>query len=371
MKSKKQVLVLGGGYGGIKALETFAHNDFLDVTLIDKNRYHYLQTESYNLVALQLSLEDIIIPLDRLVQGIDKRFQFIQDEIINIQETKVICRGGEYCFDYLLVAVGVQTFLPSLLKHEKLYEVKNLSNALYLKQHFENTIVKHFQKEQQLSNIIVIGGGSSGVEIAAEMQNYINESNLKEEVKISLIADLFLTELDETSREKALDTLQDMGIHIIKKMVTKVQNNKVYFENETIAFDFGVVAVGLSAHDFIEKLYFPKEKNLLKVDAYLRLYKNIFAAGDCALLEDRDGKSLPQTAQTAEQSGVVAAENIMRCINNKPLIKADIKIYGLAIALGGKFAIATASFIKVDGLLGYLGKKAIEQYYKISLKLKI
>ena len=367
---KKKVIIIGGGYGGIRALETLAGHANIVVTLIDQNRYHYLQTESYNFVALKNSIDDITIPLDTLVKGIDQNFSFIQDEVVKVDRHTVTCKEGEYSFDYLIIAVGVKTLIPPVFYNNHLFEVKNLSNALHLKQSFEETIVKHLKKEKQTTNIVVVGGGSSGVEIAAEMRNYLLTSNLAHEIQISLIADAFLGELDEDSRKKALQTLQNSGIRIVQKMVQKVEQNSLYLEDEVIEFDFGVVAIGLEASEFIKNLDFAKEKNLLKVDEYLRVEEYIYAIGDCAFLKDKTGEPLPQTAQTAEQSGIIAAKNILRTIQEKPLIKADIKIYGLAIALGGKFAIATASFVKVDGILGYLGKKAIEQFYKIPLKLK-
>ncbi len=371
MSDRKKVIVLGGGYGGVRALETFSKNNYLDVVLIDKNRYHYLQTESYNLVALNISLDDIIIPLDKLVKGIDESFSFFQDEVVGIKEGKLLCVNAEYLFDYLIIGVGGTTLIPPIFKNDTLFEVKNLSNAIHLKQSFENTIVKHLKKEKTKTNIVVVGGGSSGVEIAAEMGNYIHKLDMSQEIKISLIADIFLAELDDHSRKKAISTLESMGIRTIEKMVKKIQDNELYLDDEVISFDFGVVAVGLDVSDFVKNLDFEKEGNLLKVDEYLRVKENIFAIGDCVSLRDKHNKLLPPTAQTAEQSGVVAAKNILKTIEKKPLIKADMKIYGLAIALGGKFAIATTSFIKIDGILGYLGKKAIEKFYRIPLKLKI
>ncbi|RUM43779.1 MAG: hypothetical protein DSY46_07335 [Hydrogenimonas sp.] len=141
---KKKVIVLGGGYGGIKAIETLANeSDHIDVTLIDKNLYHYLQTESYNFVALNISLNDITIPLTELVQGIDKNFNFIQDEAVNIQDNTLISKHGTYEFDYLIIGVGSITKVPSIFRDKNFYEVKNLSNAIHLKQSFENTLLKH------------------------------------------------------------------------------------------------------------------------------------------------------------------------------------------------------------------------------------
>jgi len=340
------------------------------VTLIDKNLYHYLQTESYNFVALNISLNDITIPLTELVQGINKNFNFIQDEAVNIQDNTLICKNGIYEFDYLIIGVGSITKVPSIFRDKNFYEVKNLSNAIHLKQSFENTLLKHLNNMSDHSNIVVIGGGSSGVEIAAEIKNYINQSKVYKNINVTLIADMFLSELDESSKEEVFKVLKDLGIDIIQKSVNKIENQKIYLEEQTIKYDFGVVATGIDTNEFINNLDFKKENKFLVVDEYLRVSDNIFAIGDCAILKDKNGNPLPQTAQTAEQSGVFAAKNIIRLIKQKPLVKANIKIYGLAIALGGKFAIAITSFIKIDGILAYLGKKAIEQFYKIPLKLK-
>jgi len=195
MSSKKRVIVLGGGYGGIKAIETLAKEKGVEVTLVDKNLYHYLQTESYNFVALNISLNDITISLDELVKGLSKDFSFIQDEAVNIQDNILICKNGRYEFDYLIIGVGSITNIPTIFKDKNFFEVKSLSNAVSLKQSFENTLLKHLKSSSYASNIVVIGGGSSGVEIAAEMKDYLNKTKIYKNINITLIADIFLSEL--------------------------------------------------------------------------------------------------------------------------------------------------------------------------------
>jgi len=365
----KKVIILGGGYGGIKTLETFGSEN-IDVTLIDKNLYHYLQTESYNFLSFNISLNDITLPLESITKGVNKKFNFIQDEALNIKNNTLICKNNTYSFDYLIIATGSKTLIPKVFNKENFYEVKELKNAIKLKHTFENILHKHLVSKT-LSNIVVIGGGSSGVEIAAEMKNYMNESPLYKDIKVTLIAEEFLTEIDEKSREIAYENLRKLGIKIIIDRVEKVENDILYTKNKEIKYSFCVLATGIKASDFVENLDFKKENGFLVVDEYLRVRENIFAIGDCALLKDKNNNPLPPTAQTAEQSGIIAAKNILRLIHNKPLLKADLKIYGLAIALGGKFAIAITPFFKIDNILGYLGKKAIEKYYKLNLKLKM
>lgn len=365
----KKIIILGGGYGGIKAFETLSKHENLDITLIDKNIYHYMQTECYDFIVSNSSVKDITIPLKNLTESIKADAKFINDEALSVKENTVICKNKNYFFDYLIIGVGSVTNKPNVFKD--FIEVKELKNATNLKQNFELLVLKHLKKEKKFSHIVVVGGGSSGIEIAAQMQNFLNETRLNNEIKVSIIADVFLEELDEKSRENVLDILKKSGLSIKKCLVDKVENKKIFIRDEIIEFDLGVATTGIKTSEFIKNLPFEKENSFLKTDEFLRVNDKIFAVGDCVVLKDKNDNILPPTAQTAEQSGIIAAKNIMNSINSKPLQKADIKVYGLAIALGGKFAIAKAGIFKIDGILAYLGKKAIEKYYKIPLKLKI
>jgi len=141
---------------------------------------------------------------------------------------------------------------------------------------------------------------------------------------------------------------------------------------QELAFDFAVFAGGIEPSPFVQNLHFKKDtKGFLVTDEFLRVEENIFAIGDAAALKDTNGKPVPPTAQSAEQSGIIAAKNIINLIANRPLQKASIRLQGLAIALGGKYAILLTPFgFSFSGILGWIGKKAIEKYYKIPLKIK-
>lgn len=370
-ESITKIVVLGGGYGGIKALETLARSsEAIEVTLVDHNAYHYLQTESYNFIAAKSSFSAITISLEELVRGFGPSFRFVRDEAVELEEGRLRGRRGSYAYDYLIIAVGSATLLPGVLRHERLYGVKTLPEATHLKHAFEELLLRHLEGRSDPSGIVVVGGGSSGVEIAAEMRAVLNRTEIYRSVSVTLIADRFLTELDESSRRKALELLENMGIRIVKGLVERVESSRIHAAGESFDFDFGVLATGIAAVPFLQNLPFSRSGPFLEVDRTLRIAERIYAIGDCALLRDRHGHPLPPTAQTAEQSGTQAAENILRQIHGSEPKEADLKIYGLAVALGGKFAIAVTPYLKIDGILAYLGKKAIEHYYKIPLRFK-
>ena len=381
---KIKIIILGGGYGGIKALESFANHKNIEVTLIDQHTYHYLQTQSYDLVASKISLEKTFIYLPTLVKGIDKNFNFIQDEAIDIdkKQKKLICKNGIYKFDFLIIAIGSVTKFLKGFEEKGKYSlgVKSLRGALNIKHFFEKELFDRLEPSiaKKCFNIVVIGGGLSGVEIASEMKYYFNQYSKNNalscgNINITLISKHILKNLDKKAQNIAKKRLEKLGVKIIYHHVKEINEKKLFLDNnEEIEFDFSIFTGGIEPPPLIKNLNFKKnKKGFLIVNEYLKVYDNIYAIGDCAFLTDRYGKPVPPTAQSAEQSGVIAAKNILAEIKNENLIKANIKMRGLAIALGGKFALIITPFnLYITSFIGYLIKKAIEEYYKIPLKLK-
>ncbi len=379
----KKIIIVGGGYGGIKALETFAlYDEDLEVTLIDQHTYHYLQTESYDLVASKIPIEETFIYLPSLVASFEKNFKFICDEALDIKENTLICKNREYEFDYLIIATGsVTKFLKGFEeKGKNSLGVKSLRAALKVKQYFEKELFDRLEPQiaKNSFNIVVIGGGLSGVEIASEMRYFFNRYSKNNaltcgNIHIKLLSKHILKGQNESTRKKSIQRLAELGVEIVKNYVKEIDEKRVVLDNDQhIDFDFAIFTGGIEPSPFIKNISFKKdEKGFLIVDEYLRIKENIFAIGDAAKLIDHFGKTVPPTAQSAEQSGVNAAKNIIYHIKGEPLEKVDIKLRGLAIALGGKYAIVSTPFgFNIHGFLGWLIKKGIEKYYKIPLKIK-
>ncbi len=375
-----RIVIVGGGYAGIKALQTFAKaNIQADITLIDQHTYHYLQTESYDLVASKTSIDEVFIYLPSLVKGINKSFTFIQDRALKIQNNKLLTQKGAYEFDYLLIATGsVTKFLQGFEKKgDYSLGVKSLRSALQVKHYFENELFERLEPKDKKFTIIVIGGGLSGVEIAAQMRHYFNtyaKNNALScgNLHIKLISKHILKTLPQKARNKAIQRLQELGVEFVSSYVQRIEDKRAILDGgSTLSFDFAIFAGGIEPSPFIKALEFSKNaKGFLVPNQYLQIAPNIFVAGDCAELRN-DQSIVPPTAQSAEQSGIQAAQNIIRLIQHQPLKPYKVKLYGMAIALGGRYALDLTPFgLSIDGFLGYLGKKAIEKFYKIPLKYK-
>ena len=376
------VVILGGSYGGIAAMRRLSKHPEIQITLIDQHPYHFLQTEGYELISSNTSFDETIVSLPALCANYDNvTFRHRTVQTIDPKKKVILLNDGEESYDILIIAVGSVT--KRFDCDETVYNyssgAKSLRGAVKLNQFFQKELYKRLESDKKAKenfNIIIGGAGLSGVEIAAGMQYFFNRyyrSNALScaTLHIHLIA----------SRETILNGMHPKIIDIASKRLKKlrvnvhtqcrisaIENHEVLLTNDAkIPFDFMIFAGGTTTAPCLENLDIEKNtKGQLLVDAYLRskVYHDIYVVGDCAALTDKENKPLPPTAQTAMQSGEVVAQNIIYTLQNKPLKNANIKIKGIAIALGGKYAAIDLEFIRFYGYPAYLIKKLIERLYK-------
>jgi len=382
------VVIVGGSYAGLCALNELSKHPALRITVIDRHPYHFLQTEGYDLIAGKVPFDNTIISLHSLCAGFGDNITFMHAvaEKLEPEKNRLICEDGTIIeYDYIIIATGAVTrFFENItgLK-ECSYGVKSFRAAFKLKQFFETELYKRLEstKESKEKYSILIGGaGLSGVEIAAEMQAFFNRyyrsnSLSCDKIKIHLVGKSILKGMKPTVIKKAEKRLKELGVIIhTDSHITKVENQCAYLKNgKTIDFDFMIFTGGIMAAPFVQSLPFEKNKiGQIIVNGYLRPKgaENIFVVGDAANLKDKNGKRVPPTAQSAEQSGTTAGYNIVALLKGKKMKKADIKLRGLAIALGGRYAIIDAGLFCIDGIVAYIGKKFIEKSYKWPLRLR-
>jgi NADH dehydrogenase len=380
------VVILGGSYGGIAAMRRLSGYPDLQITLIDQHPYHFLQTESYELISSNTSFEETIVSLPALAANYD-HVTYLHQHIksINLEQKSVSLDEGECHYDSLIIALGSIT--KRFQCHESVYNYsggpKSLRGALRLNQFFQTELYKRLEsteKAKENFNIVVGGAGLSGVEIAAGMQYYFNRyyrSNALScaTLHIHLIA----------SRETVLYGMHPKIIEIATKRLRKLhvilhtqnritaidRHNTLLSDGTRIPFDFMIFAGGTMPVPCIQELDVKKnKKGQCLINDFLQLpeFPDVYAVGDCAALKDKHGKTLPPTAQTAIQSGEMAAENITRIHKKDAPRKADVSLKGIAIALGGKYAAIDLVFVRIKGYPAYLIKKLIERLYKWPLK---
>ncbi len=379
---RHHVVILGGSYAGIAAMRRLAKNPKLNITLIDQHPYHFLQTEGYELISSNTSFDETIVSLPALCANYDNvTFRHRKVLSVALNRNVIILNDREEPYDTLVIALGSVTkrFECDANVYNYSSGAKSLRGALKLNQFFQDELYKRLESDKKAKenfNIIVGGAGLSGVEIAAGMQHFFNRyyrSNALScaTLHIHLIASrkTVLNGMHQGIIKSATKRLKNLRVQVHTQCrIASIHAHETLLTNGTkIPFDFMIFAGGTTTAPCLKTLDIEQTpRGQFIVDEYLHAigHKNIYIVGDTAALKDKKGHPLPPTAQTAIQSGKLAATNIIRSLQNLQLKKADLKMKGIAIALGGKYAAIDLQYIRFYGYTAYLIKKLIERLYK-------
>ena len=388
-----KVVVIGGGYGGLRAIEFLAKQKNIEITLIDKNPYHYLQTEAYGYIAGRFDIHEIAIDLAKWCEGFKRNVNFLYEKAIFIDYDKqrISTQNQEISYDYLIVATGAQTNFFSFIEglRENSYGVKNLMRAYNFRKEFENLIYRNLQNEEindsaSEINLAIGGAGLSGVEVAAEMAHVIKSyaKTLGERakmIKIVLIdaSETILPGMSPYIIKNTHKRLEKLGVQILTSaFISNVDKTTIYFKNgDELNYHFMIFTGGIKASNLNTK----QEGTINRInqfipDGQLNIHntKNVFAIGDCVEVRDKNEKILPPTAQIAEKSAEYVANTILKRTAGKETEPFHAEVSGIFVALGGKYAVGEMfGFIKVKGYWAYLLKKAITYAYFLGLHLRI
>jgi NADH:ubiquinone reductase (H+-translocating) len=386
---RKKVLIIGGGYGGIRAAHGLAKNKDFEITLIDSKPYHYLQTDVYDFIANKTTITDISVSLVTLFFGTN--INFLQRKITKIlsSENKIVtAEGEEISFDYLVMAIGSRTYFPSFIEglSEYAHGVKSAKRAFEFKQKFEEAIYKKVESEGtcELSpdfNVVVGGGGLSGVEISAAMAEYSQRffalgGYACGGISIYLIeaSENILNGIDQYLVKKSRKRLEELGVNIIVgDKILKVDEHSVHLgSGKNVAMNFMIWTGGVEVRKIDGDGFEFNQRGQLKIDEFSRVkgFGNIFAIGDCAEVINTSGKILAPTAMVAEFGADIVACNIIATEHKKELKKIAFDLPGMLVALGGFYTVGIIYGFRLSGIIGYLAKKAVSQIYKWPLTQK-
>jgi NADH dehydrogenase len=393
--NKKRVVIAGSGYGGLKALGELAHRNDLEIILVDKNPYHYLQTDVYDFIANKTNVTDVAISLVTLTSYYCGKVEFVQGKIVHfdLANNKIVMENGDNIeYDYIVISVGSRTFFPPQIEglHEYSHGIKSLRWAFLFKQKFEQAMHKKVEEEGHCSvspdfNMVIGGAGLSGVEIAAAMSEY-SQSFFKHSGYVCGGINVYLIEgapsimygLDPYLIKTTEKKLKALGVKIITgAKIQKVNEHSVELsDGRIVQMNFMVWTGGIKASPVLESIDAPKNaRHHLLVDEHFRVgeYKNAFAIGDCTETKNSNGKIIPPTAQLAEVGGVLVGKNISLMIDGKEAKHTtnEIDFKGVLVAVGGTDCVAfLMNKFRFSGLPAFLVKKMVCVGYKEPLVAK-
>ena len=339
---KKHILIVGGGFAGINLIKSLKNDNRFKITLVDKNNYHFFPPLIYQVATSFIEASNISYPFRKLFSE-NKNVKFHMGSLIRVHpENKTIeTDTGNLSYDYLVLALGTESNffgMENVQKHA--LPMKNIEEALYLRNHVLLTLEeaarnKNISEAEKLQNIVIAGGGPTGVELAgmlAEMGKYIAKKEYPE-IKLNLSSiylidalPSLLSPMSKLAQQTAYDKLKELGVKILLNVSVKdyinckvILSDGKTIDTETLIWTSGVT--GREIKGLAEKSI-GKGRRVL-VDGYNKVEytANIYAMGDICLMlsEEKYPNGHPQLAQVAIQQGKNLAANFKRIEDGKVL----------------------------------------------------
>ncbi|QNG60603.1 NAD(P)/FAD-dependent oxidoreductase [Bacillus sp. PAMC26568] len=380
---KPKIVVLGAGYGGLMAvtrLQKAIGVNEADLTLVNKNDYHYETTWLHEASAGTLHHDKARYQVKDVIDN--SRVKFVKDTVVSINkdEKKIVLSNGELEYDYLVISLGSnpETFGIKGLK-EYAFGITNINSARQLREHIEYQFATYnteeVKRDQRLA-IVVGGAGFTGIEFLGELANRVPELCREYDIdhkKVRIIcveaAPTALPGFDPELVEYAVNHLEHKGVEFKIGTAIKecVEDGIIVAKDdvmEELKADTVVWAAGVRGNSIVEEAGFENMRGRVKVDSYLRApgHEDVFIIGDCSLVINEEiNRPYPPTAQIAMQQGITAAKNIAVAVRDQGEMeefKPDIK--GTVASLGENDAVGMVFGKKVMGTKASFMKKMID-----------
>ena len=390
--NKKKILIIGGGFGGIRAaldLDKKLSSKEAEITLVDKNNFHLFLPDLYEVGSAigdayreegndqyQIQLRKTVnIPYADIFEGTKVNFEQAEIIGIDLEKKEVISKGERvFLYDYLVLGLGAETEtfgIPGVA--EQAYKFKNVEDALLLN-----------KKINQVgpSKIIVVGGGFNGIELAAELaccfKNLKKLSGVDTKdcgIKIIEAMPRILPTGSEKERGIIRKRLADLKIEILENSkIAEVGTDFVQIqEGEKLQANFIIWTAGIRAASFLKNIFGLRldERGKMIINNFLQAegWSNVLGIGDnTVFIDPATKKPIPGLAYVAVDEGKIVAENIYRTIKNKSL-KSYQPFYSVWIApVGGKFAVAhLTSWLTISGFWGWVIRELVDLRYFLSI----
>ena len=371
---KKRVIIVGCGFAGLTLARKLKNSDF-QVVIIDKHNYHQFPPLFYQVASAGLEADSILFPLRKIFQNY-KNYHIRKAEVkaVDSVNNQLVTTAGIVEYDYLVLAHGATNSYFGSVQMQKysramktIAEVLDLRNSLLM--NFENALIAKDESERDmLLNIVIIGGGPSGVEIAgalAEMNKHVLPKDYPElkntRARIYLIeaADRILNMMSVKSSEKAKEFLEKSGVNVLTNTKATGCDECTVFIDSGVNIKTGMIiwTAGIKGNLIggIKSDSYTRNGRLI-VDRTSRIKgcENIFALGDISFMDEgKYSSGHPQVAQVAIQQANLLSRNLKRITLNKSTEEFRYKDLGTMATIGKNLAVVELPFIHFQGLFGW------------------
>ncbi len=388
----KKLVILGAGFAGLTLARKLQKND-LDITLIDRYNFHQFQPLFYQVATARIEPSSISFPLRKVFQkrkNVHIRVGKVTEVDLQAQQVHTQ-EAGSFSYDYLVIATGcTSNFFGNKHIEEHAFTMKSTTEAITLRNrlllNFEDALIAPPDELDGIMNIVVAGGGPTGVELAGslvEMKRNVLPRDYPDmdfsRLKIFLVegSPHTLNVMSEPSQNKSQQYLEQMGVEIWLNTLIKDYDGKtvIMADGRNIPSKNLIWAAGVTGNvppgigpDMVVR------GNRIKVDEFNRVTgtANVFAIGDIAYMETADfPKGHPQLANVANSQAAHLAKNTKRFLKDEPLIPFKWKNPGTMATVGKRKAVVDLPFIKFQGFLAWLTWMFLHLMLIVSVKNRL
>jgi NADH:ubiquinone reductase (H+-translocating) len=379
--TKKRIVILGGGFGGVYAAlhleKLLAREPEIEICLVSRDNFFLFTPMLHEIAASDLEITNIVNPLRKLL----RRVEVFVGEVtrIDLPNKRVVISHGHHDhshrleYDHLVIALGsISNFfnLPGFA--ELALPMKSLPDAIQLRARIIRSLEEanaecSLGDRQSLLTFVVAGGGFAGVETVAALNDFVREAlrfypNLNEEMlRVVLVhpGAVILPELGENLGRYAQQVLAQRGVEI--RLNTRV---KSMTEDEVCLNDGPPIpsctliwTAGTMPNPLLSSLPCQKDGGRVLVNEFLQIpgWPGVWAVGDSAFVPDvhQPGKSHPPTAQHAIREGRVVAQNIALAFAGRPPKQFSFKTIGLLASIGRRTGVARIFGFNFSGFFAW------------------
>lgn len=387
----KKLVIVGAGFAGLRLARALRNKDF-EIWLIDKNNYHQFQPLFYQVATSGLEASSISFPLRKVFQKHNNvHIRCTEVTSVDTAAKKIITHIGAIDYDYLVIATGATTnFFGNAEIEENAFPMKSVGQALYLRnrilQNFEDALIADAQLKQALLNIVVVGGGATGVEVSgalAEMKKSILPKDYPEidfkTMNIYLVeaGPKTLASMSPQSSKKSEQYLKELGVKVQTSVhVTAYNGTEVSLSTgEKINAKTLIWAAGIKGNllnGLPETLVVRGSR--ISVNRYNQVqgFDDIFALGDIAhMITEKYPNGHPQVATAANEQADLLVKNLLRLQKNKPMEQFEYKDKGSMATVGRHLAVVDLPFIKFQGFLAWFAWMFLHLMLILGIKNKL
>lgn len=389
----KRVVIVGGGFAGLNLAKKLRKCSRYQVVLIDQNNYHLFKPLLYQVASAGLDPSDVSFPFRRVFRA-KKNIFFRMGRMVAVhpEQNRLETSSGSIQYDYLVIATGCVPNFFGIKDIEKFsWPMADVRDSLRIR----NTMFNNLERamiaptdadRQTLLNIVIVGGGASGVEIAgamAEMRRYIVPKDYPgidiAMMHIYLIEgrDRLLASMTSRTSKGCLQVLEEKGVEVLLGItVTDYRDNRVYCSDGRVIRSANLIWTSGVKSEMIEGIEQSQKEHRGRIltDSYNRIkgFDNIFAIGDVAFVDDPlYPAGYPQLARVAISQGQRLASNLIAQADNRPMKPYRYTPIGVLATVGRNRAFVEWGKLYLEGFWAWMVWSVIHILFLLGVQSKI